>query len=135
MSQVTQAPDSTDTTAEARMRPADIAALRYASDVRVSPDGTMIAFVVTDPDLGANRYARRIWLVPASGAAAARPLTGPGSESLPRWSPDGTRLAFAAADADGKHPRVCVLPVTGGGGRAGGTGVVSGRHDAGLHRA
>ncbi|HEY6481538.1 MAG TPA: hypothetical protein VIZ00_15990, partial [Streptosporangiaceae bacterium] len=100
------------------MVPADIGALRQAGDPRVSPDGSTVAFTVTDPDVAANRYARRIWLA-AAGAAGAdpRPFTGPGSEFLPRWSPDGARLAFAATDADGGAPQVCVLPVTGGGER------------------
>jgi dipeptidyl aminopeptidase/acylaminoacyl peptidase len=101
----------------ARMIPADIGALRQAGDPRVSPDGSTVAFTVTDPDVAANRYARRIWLAAADGGAAARPFTGPGSESLPRWSPDGRRLAFAATDADGGRPQICILPVTGGGER------------------
>ena len=115
MSQVTEPPARTS---PARMTPADIGALRQAGDPQVSPDGTTVAFTVTDPDVTANRYARRIWLVAAGGAGdAARPFSGPGSESLPRWSPDGRRLAFAATDADGGHPQICVLPVAGGGER------------------
>jgi dipeptidyl aminopeptidase/acylaminoacyl peptidase len=100
------------------MVPDDIAALRQAGEPRVSPDGATVAFTVADPDVAANRYARRIWLAAAAGAGAgggaARPLTGPGAEFLPRWSPDGRVLAFAATDADGGHPQVCALPVGGG---------------------
>ncbi len=119
MSQVTDTP--------VRMLPADIGQLRQLSDPRVSPDGTTVAFTVTDPDLEANRYSRRIWLAPAgradaSGADATPaggepwPFTGPGSEYLPRWSPDGRRLAFATTDAGGRS-EVCILPVAGGGER------------------
>jgi dipeptidyl aminopeptidase/acylaminoacyl peptidase len=104
--------DVTDT--PGRMSPEDIGALRQAGDPRVSPDGATVAFTVTDPDVAANRYTRRIWLVAADGGSAARPVTGAGAEFLPRWSPDGTRLAFAATDPDGSHPRVCVLPLVGG---------------------
>jgi dipeptidyl aminopeptidase/acylaminoacyl peptidase len=106
------------TDARRGMIPEDIAALRQAGEPRVSPDGATVAFTVADPDVAANRYARRIWLAAAGGAGAgggaARPLTGPGAEFLPRWSPDGRALAFAATDADGGHPQVCALPVGGG---------------------
>jgi dipeptidyl aminopeptidase/acylaminoacyl peptidase len=109
MSQVTEP--------SAGMSPADIAGLRQLGDPRVSPDGATVAFTVSDPDLEGNRYDRRIWLTPASGAGTGpRPFTGPGSELLPRWSPDGTRLAFAATGEDGRS-QVAVLPVAGGGER------------------
>ena len=111
-SKVTDRPDEL-----APMVPDDIGALRQAGDPRVAPDGGRIAFTVTDPDLAANRYTRRIWLADTAGPGSPRPLTGPGAEFAPRWSPDGTRLAFVATDADGKKPQVCVLPVTGGGER------------------
>jgi dipeptidyl aminopeptidase/acylaminoacyl peptidase len=109
MSQVTDSP--------AGMCPADIGRLRQLGDPQVSPDGSTVAFTVTDPDLEGNRYAHRIWLVPARGSgASSRPFTGPGSEQLPRWSPDGRRLAFAATGDDGRS-QICVLPVTDGGER------------------
>jgi dipeptidyl aminopeptidase/acylaminoacyl peptidase len=109
MSQVTDSPVG--------MCPADIGRVRQLGDPRVSPDGSTVAFTVTDPDLEGNRYARRIWLAPARGTGAAPwPFTGPGSEQLPRWSPDGRRLAFAVTGDDGRS-QICVLPVTGGGER------------------
>src|ERR1700757_731080 len=99
------------------MSPADIARLRQLGNPRVSPDGAAVAFTVTDPDLEANRYVRRIWLAPASGEGAGpQPFTGPGSEVLPRWSPDGQRLAFAVVNGDGRS-EICILPATGGGER------------------
>lgn len=105
------------TNTRARMVPADIAHLRQLSDPQVSPDGTTVAFTVADPDLEANRYTRRIWLVSASGTGdEPQPFTGPGWEQLPRWSPDGRRLAFAATDADGRS-QVCILPVAASGER------------------
>ena len=105
------------TATPAAMGPADIARLRQLGDPRVSPDGAAVAFTVTDADLTANRYIRRIWLAASSDVGTgARPFTGPGSEVLPRWSPDGHRLAFAVIGDDGRS-QICVLPVSGGGER------------------
>ena len=106
----------------AGMCPADIGRVRQLSDPRVSPDGSAVAFTVADPDVEGNRYAHRIWLVPARGTGASpRPFTGPGSEQLPRWSPDGRRLAFAVTGDDGRS-QICVLPVADGGERPGQAG-------------
>ena len=63
MSQVTDSP--------AGMCPADIGRVRQLGDPRVSPDGSTVAFTVTDPDLEANRYTRRIWLVTSSSPSHA----------------------------------------------------------------
>jgi dipeptidyl aminopeptidase/acylaminoacyl peptidase len=105
------------TVAPGAMNPADIARLRQLGNPRLSPDGGTVAFTVADVDLAANRYARRIWLVPTSeDGTGPHPFTGPGSEVLPRWSPDGRRLAFAVIGDDGRS-QVCVLPVASGGER------------------
>jgi TolB protein len=52
-----------------------------------SPDGKVLAFVRSDPDV------ERIYTAPAGGGAARR-LTASRS-TLPRWSPDGSSIAFA----------------------------------------
>ena len=107
-----------EVTAErAAMSPADIGRLRQLGNPRVSPDGSTVAFTVTDPDLAGNRYTHRIWLTSASAdRTSPRPFTGPGNEVLPRWSPDGQRLAFAVIGDDGRS-QICILPVAGGGER------------------
>src|ERR1700686_3103140 len=73
--------------------------LRSISDLQFSPDGSRLAFVVTEPAKGTDR-ARHIWVYD-KGAGATRQFTySTKSESSPRWSPDGKQLAFLSNRED-----------------------------------
>src|SRR6202140_1441956 len=73
--------------------------LRSISDLQFSPDGSRLAFVVTEPAKG-ERRARHIWIYD-KGAGATRQFTySTKSESSPRWSPDGKQLAFLSNRED-----------------------------------
>lgn len=88
------------------MTPEQLAHISVPSDPRLSPDGSHVAFVVSQPDLDIDRYDRRIWV-------DDRPFTrGPG-DTAPRWSPDGRRLTFLRS-VDGKPAQVEVISVDGG---------------------
>ncbi len=85
------------------MKPADIGQLVTTTDPRVSPDGRLVAFVVTRVDLEKNRYRRAVWLAAADGSTAPYPLTtGEHGDGQPRWSPDGRRLAFTSRRSEEK---------------------------------
>lgn len=51
----------------------------WMRDVKISPDGTRIAF----------EYKGDIFTVPATGGMATRLTTNPAYDSNPIWSPDG----------------------------------------------
>lgn len=94
------------------MLPRDLESLQIASDPRLHPDGTTVAYTVSRPDLDGDRYDRSVWM---AGPEEARRFTaGPGDGGA-RWSPDGTLLAFLRK-GPGKHdrPQVAVIPVAGG---------------------
>ncbi len=93
--------------------PADIHQLKAVSDPQLSPDGTMVAYVVTTTDVAENRKNADIWLVPAAGGEARQLTHHHGSDKSPRWSPDGKTLAFLSTRHGGK-PQVHLLPLAGG---------------------
>ncbi|HLA10822.1 MAG TPA: prolyl oligopeptidase family serine peptidase [Pyrinomonadaceae bacterium] len=49
--------------------------MRRPSQVLISPDGKWVAFALTTPDLGNNRYQHNTYVVPADGSTGPRQLT------------------------------------------------------------
>ncbi|MDE7414453.1 MAG: peptidase S41 [Muribaculaceae bacterium] len=74
----------------------------WVRDVKISPDGSKIAF----------SYKGDIFTVPSSGGAATRLTTDASYESAPIWSPDGKKIAFASDRNGGKD--IYVIPASGG---------------------
>ncbi|HSR52754.1 MAG TPA: S9 family peptidase [Acidobacteriota bacterium] len=78
-------------------QPLDVFELEYASDPRISPDGSRIVYVRNSFDIMKDRRQGRLWIIEAHGEGH-RPLSGGESnESSPRFSPDGSRLAYIAS--------------------------------------
>lgn len=75
---------------------------RWLRDVKISPDGSRIAFC----------YRGDIYTVPADGGSAIRLTSQPDYESVPVWSPDGRYIAFAT-DRNGNND-IYIIPSTGG---------------------
>lgn len=74
----------------------------WLRDVKISPDGSAIAFT----------YGGDIYTVPTVGGKATRITATPCYESHPIWSPDGKTIAFASTRAGGND--IYVIPSTGG---------------------
>ncbi len=100
----------------------DLMRLRTIVDVKISPDGTRVAYVVSQPSVERNAHEPELFVVSASGGAATR--VGADirifTPSLPaprlRWTPDGTRVSVLAL-VEGR-PQVFAIPVLGGASRA-----------------
>lgn len=85
----------------------DIAAASSASDVRLSPDGTKVLYLLTtrrhekdakpsnEDTLGGWKVERQVWLAPADGASEPRQLTfAKEKASEPAFLPDGSGVSF-----------------------------------------
>jgi dipeptidyl aminopeptidase/acylaminoacyl peptidase len=67
--------------------------LKFLSDLQLSPDGTRLAFVVTEAPTDDGR-ATHIWLYDKRTNTTRQFTYSKKSEKWPRWSPDGKQLAF-----------------------------------------
>lgn len=83
--------------------PADLDLLRDIGGIQLSADGTLVAAVISRPDLAANRYERCVVAGPADGSAPlTRLATADGTaETQPAWAPSGHELATARQDDSG----------------------------------
>jgi dipeptidyl aminopeptidase/acylaminoacyl peptidase len=87
----------------------DLLRMRFPSEPRVAPDGSAVAFVLTEIDRAQNRYVSHLWLVPITPAGEAGPprqLTfAPARDRSPRWSPDSRHLFFVSNRGVGEPQR------------------------------
>lgn len=74
----------------------------WLRDVRISPDGSTIAFT----------YKGDIYTVPVSGGQARQLTTQDSYETEPVWSPDGKKIAFASDREGGTD--IFIMDVAGG---------------------
>ncbi|HVX28861.1 MAG TPA: S9 family peptidase, partial [Nitrolancea sp.] len=94
------------------MEIADLGEISYVGDPRISPDGSRIAYVVTEADIAGKKYRSAIWIATTDGSSERRFTSGSHKDSAPRWSPDGSQLAFLS-DRSGTT-QLYVMPADGG---------------------
>jgi dipeptidyl aminopeptidase/acylaminoacyl peptidase len=93
----------------------DLMKLRSIMDVRISPDGTQVAYVVSTPSLERNAHEAAVFVVEAQGGQPRRlaEKTRVFSPRVPvpklRWTPDGKSVSFLGLA--GEKPQVFVVVV------------------------
>ena len=82
-----------------------------ASSPALSPDGTQVAFVVSQPDVAANITRTTIWLAALDGSSPPHPITDGADDHGPVWSPDGRALAYVAKGATDGEAVIRLMPI------------------------
>jgi dipeptidyl aminopeptidase/acylaminoacyl peptidase len=107
----------------------DLFRIRTIAEVRISPDGERVAYVVSEPSLESNEHAAVLYVVSSGGGTprrmthATRIANRPVPRPELRWSPDGASISFlayvdnapqvVAMDADGGEPHPLTSSPTG----------------------
>lgn len=96
------------------MTPDDFWSLRFITDMRLSPDGHAIAYVVQSSDRTANETRSAIWLLDIRSGETRQLTAGAKRDTSPRWSPDGRAIAFISDREEGAGAQVFLLSLEGG---------------------
>ncbi|MBF6589303.1 MAG: S9 family peptidase [Ktedonobacterales bacterium] len=95
------------------LTPDDYWRMHFITDLRLSPHGTYLAYVVESSEREVNERRSAIWLMDTASGVAIQFTSGRARDFSPRWSPDGARLAFLST-REGQEPQVWVMAVDGG---------------------
>jgi dipeptidyl aminopeptidase/acylaminoacyl peptidase len=87
-------------------------AMERVADPIVSPDGKLVAFTVSTPDVEANKTMRDLWIARTDGTGVRRLTSHPASDSDARFAPDGKSLYFLSTR--GGSSQVYRIAVDGG---------------------
>jgi dipeptidyl aminopeptidase/acylaminoacyl peptidase len=107
----TPASPGTDEPGKKLLTPEIAITLRSESDLRFSPDGRRVAFVVNELIRGPERQ-RHIWVLDLATRAPRQFTNSAKSEYSPQWSPDGAGIAFLSNR--GVETQIYFLPCNGG---------------------
>ena len=81
--------------------PEDVFSLAYASDPRVSPDGSFVVYTRNFMDIMEDRRRSNLWRIDVDGGNARPLTTGAVNDRGARIAPDNDRVAYLSSDGRG----------------------------------
>ncbi len=92
----------------------DLLAVKGVSDPQVSPDGSLVVYVVTELDHVTQKNTSNLWLVPTAGGQPKQLTTATGTNNHPRLDHDGIKSTIAFVSHRGGSAQVWLMPLDGG---------------------
>src|SRR4051794_11269520 len=93
----------------------DLGRLKDVRDPQCSPDGKVVAFVVSSTDVKEDKTNSHVWMVGVDGRDERQVTSSQDSESSPKFSPDGKYLSFTPSrPGKAKGNQVWLLDRSGG---------------------
>lgn len=90
----------------------DLLAVKGVSDPQLSPDGSLVVYVVSEPDKTTGKNTTSLWMVSSAGGQPKQLTTASGTNNHPRFGPDGKTVAFVSHRSGSNQ--IWLLPLDGG---------------------
>ncbi|MDE2857108.1 MAG: S9 family peptidase [Chloroflexota bacterium] len=94
------------------IQPEDLFNLRFLNGGKLSPDGTQVAYAVSQINAEEDKEYLTIYLLDLERGSTKQLTSGVAKDSNPQWSPDGKSIAFVSDRAGPQQ--LYLLPVDGG---------------------
>jgi len=88
----------------------DLIMLKSVGGARISPDGSRVAYTITETDLKQDAYVTQVWLADVKTGRTLQLTRGEKSSSNPDWSLDGKWLAFTSSRVGDKSQIYLIRP-------------------------
>ncbi len=93
----------------------DLYQFNTVSEVRISPDGQNVVYIVQRVDKKTEKKYTNLWVAPTEFGEARQFTSGDQHDSSARWSPDGSQIAFLSDRGNKERPaQIYLIPFTGG---------------------
>lgn len=67
------------------------------AEPKVSPDGKLVVYQITNYSVDANKGSTDLWIIPSVGGPAKQLTTTTANENNARWRPDGKKIGYLSA--------------------------------------
>jgi dipeptidyl aminopeptidase/acylaminoacyl peptidase len=91
-----------------------ISGLKAASHPAIAPDGSRLAYIVTETDAESMEARSHLWMATIDGSQRTRLTWRDRPVSGPAWSPDGTSIVFVSSHESGDRHNISLMPIDGG---------------------